>query len=661
MSILLLQMSAFAQQQVRTNGQTFTVPDSGNILKQEGDFEKEREVIDKNKKIKETPDDVELEVPEEQDPNRVDTQSQVKFQVNQINVTGNTLVSDEEIRPLVEPYEGREVSLNELGKAVDAINKKYQANGFLTSQAFIPPQDIDAGVMTIEVVEGVVGVITMTGQKYNKPSVIARDIDVSEGDAFNIPDLEDAMNRVNRQKPYRLKAILRAGEKTGETDVDFRVSEQQPWQITPSWDNQGRPFVGTHRFGVTLTNNNVTGHGDRFYTSNYFAAGTQITANGYSIPINRFGTEIGYDFAYSHVDIDLGIPDQVDIDGDSKTHSIVVRQPLDKEGVFSIDLAANLKTVSTYLADVQTNQSKVASLTAGINFNKFDRYGRTFLRFQNDIAASRLINSNTSFWKASAYGNRLVALPKGMVFILRGQAQFTPDGLPPIEQFQIGGANSVRGYTEGLLFGDRGYSLSTELRYPIPGLKYVSPWLAQRVQGAAFFDIGQAWVDQSSTAYIPGFSHHGQQTLLMGTGLGVRAQLTRFLTGFVDFGYGITQQGRVELNAQPDVRVHFGVSSNLLPTNYKERGDETVYVNSEKRKEAKKQAKLRKREEKRLAKLQRKEAKEREKLAKKNQKEGAEQLNPHAEPVNTLLIEDENTSDTSESSTTSGLDLSLAK
>lgn len=613
--------------------------DAGNVLQPEEDELENRDEVNRKKQIKEVPEDVNLDIPEEQDPSRVDTESQVKFQVNRIEITGNSLLSTEELRPLVTPYEGKEVSLNDLGKAVEAINKKYQAKGFLTSQAFIPPQDIEGGVMTIEVVEGVIGVITMTGQKYNKAGIIARDITIHEGDAFNIPDLEKAMNRINRQKPYRLKAILKAGENTGETDLDLHVAERQPWQVTPSWDNQGRPFVGTHRFGVTVSNENLTGIGDRLYTSNYFAAGTFITANGYSVPINSIGTQVGYNFLYGNVNVDLELPNQPHIGGLSHTHSFTVSQPLDKEGVFSLDASFNYKTVNSYLQRTQTNQDKVSSITTGINFNKYDKYGRTFLRLQSDVAFSKFLYSNRSFFKGSAYGTRLVVLPKGLLLILRGNAQFTPDGLPPVEQYQVGGANSVRGFTEGLLVGDRGYNLSSELRFPLPGLKYISPWLNQKVQGAAFFDMGYAWLDKSNINY-PGVS----KTLLSGAGIGIRAQLTRFLTGFIDFGFPLVDFTDQEPNAQPDVRVHFGVSSNLLPQNYKERGTETEYVNSQKRKEAKAQAKEAKKEAKRLAKLEKQElkrqSKQQEQLA-KTTPEKVEPLAPEVEATNALFLEEE--------------------
>ena len=170
-----------------------------------------------------------------------------------------------------------------------------------------------------------------------------------------------------------------------------------------------------------------------------------------------------------------------------------------------------------------------------------------------------------------------------------------------------------------MFVGDRGYNVSAEVRYPIPGLKYVSPWLAQRIQGAAFFDLGQAWLDDSNVAFIPGISHSSARTLLMGAGAGVRLQMTRFLTGFTDFGFGLTPQGALEPNAMPTMRVHFGVRSDLLPKNYKTRGDETVPLDKAKRKAYKKAMKEAKKEKKRLAKLAKKQKKQLQAEAKQQQ------------------------------------------
>jgi hemolysin activation/secretion protein len=74
----------------------------------------------------------------------------------------------------------------------------------------------------------------------------------------------------------------------------------------------------------------------------------------------------------------------------------------------------------------------------------------------------------------------------GSQFILRGGFQWTDDPLLAMEQFSLGGANTVRGYRENQLVRDTGVFASAELRVPI----IRSERWGEVLQVAPFFDFG---------------------------------------------------------------------------------------------------------------------------------------------------------------------------
>jgi hemolysin activation/secretion protein len=248
-----------------------------------------------------------------------------------------------------------------------------------------------------------------------------------------------------------------------------------------------------------------------------------------------------------------------------------VLQPLDRNRHLTMDGSLNFRRIVTYFDGDRDSagQVDIAALRLGLTYDRPDRFGRSVLRAQTSIAPGWM-GANTKFWKNEFLGTRLITLPHRNLLILRGQAQLTSDALPAAELMQIGGAYSVRGYTEGLLAGDRGYNLTVEHRWPIPGLGHVSPWLADRVQGATFFDIGQVSLDRRSSLFVEGQSQRPQHTLLMGAGVGLRARLNSLLQGFVDFGWGLVNRTSVEPNAQPSFRVHFGIRANMFPEDYRD-------------------------------------------------------------------------------------------
>lgn len=130
----------------------------------------------------------------------------------------------------------------------------------------------------------------------------------------------------------------------------------------------------------------------------------------------------------------------------------------------------------------------------------------------------------------------------------------------------------MRGYTEALVFGDRGLIVNIEHRWPIPFMGKICPWVDERVQGVTFFDFGQAWLDKSNSLYATTAEvSRAKRTQLMGAGVGLRVGLTQYLEGFTDLGFGLSNRNNLEINAQPTARLHFGVRSNLIRPVYKAR------------------------------------------------------------------------------------------
>lgn len=497
---------------------------------------------------------------------------QTLFRAGQINVEGDTLLGKTEIKKITTPYEGRDLNPEELSTLVAKINDAYRVRGYMTSLAFIPPQDLERGAITIKVLEGRVGQMEVTGNKYFRAKVISNRLSEKPGDALNIPKLEKELMQINRTEAYRLKAVLSPGERTGETKVRLEVKEQQPYQVALTFDNAGRPYIGTYRSGIELLDRNVTGHGDRFGARYMVGAGQQIASTSYTLPVGKHGTEISGLFGFSHVDVDLERHNQPNIIGNGYNYGFLLSQPLDKERIWTADLGLNARRISSFFDGDKTHADDIRSATLGLNFNKYDRYGRSFARVQSTFAP-KWLGANTKFWKMESFATRVTRLPKRNLLLLSTYGQYSPSDLPPVEQFQLGGVNSVRGYTQGLLLGDRGYNATAEWRWPVPFLSHVSPWLGERIQGAFFFDYGQTWLDRHNKYFVNGLSNKKGRTSLMGAGFGVRARLTDYLQGYADIAFGLLNRQNLEPNAQPTARVHFGVRSELLSNDYKSRTD----------------------------------------------------------------------------------------
>ena len=125
-------------------------------------------------------------------------------------------------------------------------------------------------------------------------------------------------------------------------------------------------------------------------------------------------------------------------------------------------------------------------------------------------------------WRGQGQYVRLLA--RDSLLVVRTDMQFADRGLLPLEQFRIGGLNSVRGYRQDLLFTDNGLFLSTEVRLPLVRVEEVEGVL----QIVPFVDFGVGWNSSDFPEPDP--------NTLVGVGLGVLWQMSDRLSARFDWG-----------------------------------------------------------------------------------------------------------------------------
>jgi hemolysin activation/secretion protein len=184
-------------------------------------------------------------------------------------------------------------------KALEALEGEYRRRGYGTVQVYVPEQELTAGVVKLQVSEGVVGKITITGNKlFNEDNVRASLPNLKQGVAPNMRQLSENVQLANESPAKQLEVTLGVSEEEGKVDVKVDVKEEDPERVYVTLDNTGTKASGKHRIGVSYQNANM-GNRDQVLTLAYTTALDQpagvkvdIFSIGYRLPLYAIGDSI---------------------------------------------------------------------------------------------------------------------------------------------------------------------------------------------------------------------------------------------------------------------------------------------------------------------------------------------------------------------------------
>ena len=495
------------------------------------------------------------------------------FILREIEYTGNTAYTEEELDALVDTYVGKFTEMKDLKVIMNSITNHYNDDGYITTFAYLPAQRIKNGLLKIAIVEGKVSKLTIKGNKWTKENYLRKNIlkanGLQEGEIFNVSSLRKSLGKINETDYLKGRVILNKGDDLESAEITLDVEDRFPLMFKAGWNNQGRNLIGDQRAVLTLGNENVSGYGDRIYANTTFARETFGLGTDYYVPLGSNGTELRVGYGYTDVSVGkvykpLGFKSRAHGLSSSIIHPIYEGRTFKLNSDFTFDMLA----AKTYIKSRDTLHDKynLRALRLGFNAIKDDSHGRWISRFEvstglpflgattDDRVLSGINRGTSKFIKFNPSIIRIHALPCKTTGIFKAAAQFSPDNLLGVEQFQVGGMNSVRGYNEGLLFADTGYFLNFELRRPIPNLpdyKYLR--LKDRVELATFYDQGMGKKE--------GYNINSN-SFLQSVGFGFRIHVTDYLNANLDFG--IPLGGSKTLARKDPIRFHFNISSDII-------------------------------------------------------------------------------------------------
>ncbi|MGB4360891.1 MAG: POTRA domain-containing protein, partial [Rhodoferax sp.] len=102
-------------------------------------------------------------------------QDNAKIIVNRLQVTGAQVYTEARLLEVTGFAPGSSLSLTDLQGMAARIATYYRQNGYFVAQAYVPAQEIQGGVVTIAVIEGQYGKVSLNNQT-NVSNALANDL-----------------------------------------------------------------------------------------------------------------------------------------------------------------------------------------------------------------------------------------------------------------------------------------------------------------------------------------------------------------------------------------------------------------------------------------------------------------------------------------------------
>ena len=491
----------------------------------------------------------------------------IKILVKDFKFDGNLYYSNEELEEVIKEAVNKELVYDQLINVTRAISNHYKANGFLAT-AFLPPQDINDGVIKIKITEAVLGTIIFDVEEEEKLNISKENIrlkllyKIEDSGVLNIDQLDKNVRNLNKIPGINALAELEEGKNFGETNIKVTAINTETIFGNTLVDNNGSRSSGYNKITNTINIDGLFNMGDRLAFTNVLSGDHHVKdnheeSNYYAVSSTM---PVGYNgmlatLRVSKMEYKLSAPfDSTKPSGYSSEYNLSLNRPLIVSPNFNLNTSFSLGN-NKYVNDLGTGNnsdkdvlksifnlgfdSRDERLGGGINYGSFalslakNDLTNNLSNYETDQSTS---DNNGRNFKGTLNLNRMQKLTDKTNLLVKFNGQLAADNLDGADQFSLGGPNAVRAYPSSEAAGDAGFVASLELKRN----------LFKNLESTLFYDYGKIklhkslWKDWNSTNKLKNNYH------LQGYGVSVGIPI------FQNFSINATHAKKIGSNSGRD-------------------------------------------------------------------------------------------------------------
>jgi len=403
--------------------------------------------------------------------------------VSAFDFSGHTLVSADALQTVLAGYTGRAISFTELQRAADTVAAFYRQAGWIV-QAYVPPQEVADGRVTITIVEALFGGVDLEGAPPGRISADALKARIllrqPEGQPLHAQVLDRALLIADDLPGVAVSGTLAAGDREGQTRLVLQTTDEPLATGLVTADNTGSRQAGANRLLASVQVASPLKLGDLLSLTALKSKGLRYAYGNFSLPVGADGWRAGVSLSDMNYSASAA---GNQTEGSSRTQGLDASYPLlrSPNRNLTLSLTAERKTLQT---DLQPAGTRVNKQGVGLAFSQVDASGLGVTSAALGIVRGTVAGNPDAaarFHKLSYSLSRQQDLLPRLNLQVQLTGQASARQLDSSEKFFLGGASGVRAYPISEGGGVRGQLLNVELRWrPAPG-----------VQVAGFQDIGR--------------------------------------------------------------------------------------------------------------------------------------------------------------------------
>ena len=501
---------------------------------------------------------MEPEVPEAKSYKPSKDLKKIRFILKKIVVKGSTVYSHNAFRRWQKRFIDKKVSLALIYRFAEKITAKYRNDGYLLSRAIVVPQNIKNGVVTIQIVEGYIGNLKIRGPvKGSKMFLKSYGKALLRSSPLKAKDLERYLLLIDDLPGVSVESVLVPSKNEPGASELILTLKHKDMDSNAGIDNRGTKFNGPIQMRGATNANSVMGFYDRLGIQGVLTSNPDelLFFNGFGeMPVSSEGTKLFISGSFSKSKPGSTLK-QFKVEGNSNTFTVRASHPFIRSRGKNLKgyLGFTSRNSKTDLLNENITDDRLRILKLGMAYDFVDRlrgvnlFSLGLSKGMNIMDASgpgslklSRADGRSDFTKLSGDILRLQELGPGWSLLTGVGWQYAFDSLLSSEEFGLGGPQYVRAYDPSEVTGDHGIAFKLELQ---KGVKTNWNYL-KSLQSYLYFDHGTVAL-RNTTAV------QDSSSSLTAVGLGMRGNINKWLSGYIEVGQPLSGDVSAEGNSDP--------------------------------------------------------------------------------------------------------------